>query len=184
MRIRCATLALPIVLIAIGCSEDPLFDAPAAAPAFAVGSGPPVRLLDVCEPITFNAELGAGSCTRSSGGVTFERFIAILTQTGNIGSWRITPTVLSLREGATVPVTNVGGEAHTYTEVEEFGGGIVPQLNALTGNTTVAPECTMLGGSDFLPAGQTVNHTFDEIGEEKYQCCIHPWMRQVVRVQG
>jgi len=31
------------------------------------------------------------------------------------------------------------------TEVDEFGGGIVPVLNERMGLTTVAPECSQLG---------------------------------------
>lgn len=34
---------------------------------------------------------------------------------------------------------NVGGEVHTFTEVEEFGGGIVPRLNELAGVSVLHP---------------------------------------------
>ncbi|HEV7590994.1 MAG TPA: hypothetical protein VGO40_22980, partial [Longimicrobium sp.] len=78
-----------------------------------------------------------------------------------------------------------GGETHTYTEVEEFGGGVVPALNTASGNTTVAPECA--DDAEFaastIISGQTMAHTFEETGTEKYQCCIHPWMRQTVTVR-
>jgi plastocyanin len=61
----------------------------------------------------------------------------------------------------------------------------VPALNTAAGITTVAPEC--LDGAEFsastVRSGQTMQHTFDEKGTEKYQCCIHPWMRQTVTVQ-
>jgi len=48
---------------------------------------------------------------------------------------------------------NRGGEEHTFTEVEEFGGGIVPVLNALSGNPEVAPECLALEAADFIQPG-------------------------------
>jgi hypothetical protein len=39
-----------------------------------------------------------------------------------------------------------------------------------------------LKGSDFLPPGGRSSETENEAGVEKYQCCIHPWMRAEVRV--
>jgi hypothetical protein len=75
---------------------------------------------------------------------------------------------------------NRGGEVHTFTEVEEFGGGIVPLLNQLSHNTAVAPECQALAPSDFVPAGGTTSDDVEEAGVEHYQCCIHPWMRTTV----
>ena len=140
--------------------------------------------MDRCDPQTFNAVLGAGACIGRNGGVTFENFIALLTKHQQIGSWAILPGMLTVKEGATVDVTNVGGETHTFTEVEEFGGGIVDMLNQLAGLTEVAEECQNLGAGDFILAGTTVQHEFEEEeGVEKYQCCIHPWMRQLVRVK-
>jgi plastocyanin len=77
---------------------------------------------------------------------------------------------------------NHGGETHTFTEVEEYGGGIVPMLNELSGMTTVAPEYQALQPGDFIPAGGSLGETEEEEGTEKYQCCIHPWMRGEVHV--
>jgi hypothetical protein len=55
-------------------------------------------------------------------------------------------------------------------------------LNQLSGNTEVAPECKALTPSDFIAPGGSRS---DEVeGAELYQCCIHPWMRTVVRVHG
>lgn len=53
----------------------------------------------------------------------------------------IVSTTLEVSEGTSLPVMNTGGELHTYTEVEDFGGGVVPMLNQLSGKTTVTPEC-------------------------------------------
>ena len=145
-----------------------------------------IQLRDDCDPATFNAGIGAGTCQHSSGaGVTLSAFTAELTANQTVAAWKIVPSELSLHEGARLAVVNTGGETHTYTEVEEFGGGVVPMLNQLSGNTTVAPEC--LDAAEFdsstVRSGQTMEHTFDESGTEKYQCCIHPWMRQTVFVR-
>jgi hypothetical protein len=70
---------------------------------------------------------------------------------------------------------------HTLTEVEEFGGGIVPLLNQLSGNNQVAPQCIALEADDFIPPGGfDADDEVEEAGTELYQCCIHPWMRTVV----
>jgi plastocyanin len=149
------------------------------------GSTGAIQLRDDCDPATFNAALGAGTCQhKSAAGVTLSAFNAELTANHTVAAWRIVPATLSLHEGATLPVVNTGGETHTYPEVEEFGGGVVPALNQASGNPTAAPEC--LDAAEFnastVHSGQTAQHTFDEQGTEKYQCCIHPWMRQTVTV--
>jgi plastocyanin len=138
-------------------------------------------MFDACDPETFNAALGAGTCTRS-GGVTFDKFLEQLGRHGSIGSWHFAPPVVTMRVGELLVATNHGGETHTFTEVEEFGGGIVPQLNQLTGLTNVAPECNQLMNGDFLAPGTSSSEQEDDAGIENYQCCIHPWMRAQVRV--
>ena len=146
-----------------------------------------VQLRDDCDPATFNAALGAGACEHSSSGtgLTFTAFNAELTANHAVAAWKIVPTNLDVSEGAKLAVVNNGGETHTYTEVEEFGGGVVPTLNQASGNTTVAPECLNAATFDesTVRSGQSKTETFDEAGTEKYQCCIHPWMRQTVTVQ-
>jgi plastocyanin len=144
-----------------------------------------VLLRDDCDPLTFNAALGPGTCVLGDSGVTLSAFTAELTETGRVEAWRIVPATLDLNEGARYAVVNTGGETHTYTEVEEFGGGVVPNLNQLSGNPTAAPECLDPAelDSSTVRAGQTIQHTFDERRVEKYQCCIHPWMRQTVIVR-
>lgn len=76
------------------------------------------------------------------------------------------------------------GEVHTFTEVDHFGGGMVPLLNTLSGNPTPAPECLALAPTDFVPPGGTFTVNEDDAGVEHYQCCIHPWMRTTVRIRG
>src|SRR5215211_1507490 len=84
-----------------------------------------INMLDSCDPGTFNAAIGPGTCVRD-GGVKFDDFIAQLTRLGFVGSWHFSRPVANARVGQTLLVTNRGGEVHTFTEVEEFGGGIVP----------------------------------------------------------
>ena len=137
-----------------------------------------VTLFDACDPETFNAAVGPGTCTRS-GGVRFDSFVAELTRHHSAGAWHFAPSQVTMRVGELLVANNRGGETHTFTEVEEFGGGKVPFLNDLVGLTTVAPECST---SVDLPAGGSSSEMEHEAGVEKYQCCIHPWMRAEVRI--
>lgn len=150
------------------------------------GSNGHVELRDDCDPASFNAALGAGACRHAttSAGTTLSAFNAELNATQKVAAWQIAPATMTVHEGDELDVVNTGGETHTYTEVENFGGGVVPALNTASGNTTVAPECASSAkfDSSTVLSGQTVRHDFDERGTEKYQCCIHPWMRQTVTV--
>jgi len=144
-----------------------------------------VQIHDECDPRTFNAALGAGTCERRGGGVKFESFIAQLTRNQVVPQWHFTPPNLNIRLGQAFSATNMGGETHTFTEVEEYGGGVVPLLNQLSGQTHIAPECAALAPTDFLPRGaSSPPDTPDEAGVEKYQCCIHPWMRMTVTIHA
>jgi hypothetical protein len=55
-------------------------------------------------------------------------------------------------------------------------------LNQVLGLSTVAPECQQLGPGDRIAPGASSSEEEDEEGVEKYQCCIHPWMRAEVRI--
>jgi plastocyanin len=140
-----------------------------------------VTLFDACDPETFNAALGEGMCTRS-GGVRFDKFLEQLGQHHSIGAWHFAPSRVTMKVGELLVATNRGGEAHTFTEVEEFGGGFVDQLNQLTGLTEVAPECAALAGGGMIAPGESSSEEEEDAGVEKYQCCIHPWMRTEVRI--
>ena len=140
-----------------------------------------IDMFDACEPDSFNAAVGAGTCVRN-GGVVFDKFLELLRRHQSVGAWHFTPPQASLGVGDVLIAVNNGGETHTFTEVEEFGGGIIPLLNELSGQTTVAPECSRLLPADFIPAGGMSSETEEEEGVEKYQCCIHPWMRAEVRI--
>jgi hypothetical protein len=138
-----------------------------------------VRMMDACDPTTFAGV--PGGCQRS-GGLAFDQFISQLTRLQRVPAWHFAPGDLFVNEGDEFVATNVGGEVHTFTEVEDFGGGIVPLLNQLAGLTSVAPECQALQAADFIPPGGSVHDDAEESGDEKYQCCIHPWMRTTVHI--
>ena len=142
-----------------------------------------VLIKDACDPATFDAATGDPNACVRNGGVTFQEFIAQLQKHQRVGAWRFAPRFLRVREGTTLTAINRGGEVHTFTEVEEFGGGIVPMLNDLSGNPTPARECQALAPSDFISPGDRFTVTESEAGVEKYQCCIHPWMRAIVRIR-
>jgi plastocyanin len=141
-------------------------------------------MTDACDPATFNAAVGEGTCVRS-GGVQFADFLAQLAAHHFVGAWHFAPPDTTARVGQTLVAVNRGGEVHTFTEVEEFGGGLVPDLNKLAGVPTVAPECAALDDDDFVAPGATYrDEPIEHAGNEKYQCCIHPWMRLEVKVNG
>jgi len=202
MPLRFVLVAL--VLLLFGCGPGSPFNTPstlitpsgiAATPALADGttvshlmkaSGDVmVSLMDACDPETFNAPppagVGPGTCVRN-GGVTFQNFIEQLTRLGSVGAWHMAPPNSNLLVGQHFLAVNHGGEVHTFTEVEEFGGGIVPLLNDLAHVPVEAPECKTLEADDFIASGAGTSEVTDEAGDEKYQCCIHPWMRTVVHI--
>jgi hypothetical protein len=147
-----------------------------------------IRLLDDCEPASFNAVLGDGACI-GNGHTTFDEFIAELAATQDAHKWRNQPVDMLLNVGRPTLIENVGGEVHTFTPVAEFGGGFIPDLNGISGNPVPAPECLNIPGLVFIPAGETAEGPTAgssdlPVGSHKFQCCIHPWMRTVIDVQA
>lgn len=145
-----------------------------------------IRLLDDCEPTSFNAALGDGTCV-GNGHTTFDEFIAELAATQDAHKWRNQPSQMHLNVGRPTLIENVGGEAHTFTPVAAFGGGFVTVLNGISGNPVPAPECLNFGAITFIPAGgveegPTAGSSDMPVGISRFQCCIHPWMRTVVEV--
>jgi hypothetical protein len=140
-----------------------------------------LTLLDRCEPESFNAALGPGTCV-GDGNVTFGAFIAELVKKQTHHQWRNQPTHVALKSGRLITLTNVGGEVHTFTPVAEFGGGFIPDLNNLSGNPIPAPECLDFGTIQFLPAGSVTPVAGLPEGTHHFMCCIHPWMRTTTEV--
>src|SRR5437867_12025143 len=100
--------------------------------------------LDECDPLTFNAALGADFCRNVAlGALGFTTTLQDLFAKAAAGTpdtgWDFEPDVLKIKEGTIVSVVDQGGEPHTFTEVKKFGGGFVDGLNA--GEATV-PECS------------------------------------------
>jgi hypothetical protein len=165
-----------------------------------------IQIQDQCDPTTFNTLLGPGMCG-GNGNVSFATFLTQVQNTHRAPQWRFVPDELHVKLGQIFMATNMGGEAHTFTEVTPtsgFGGGIVPFLNNASGLTTLAPACsngtvqgvatnpgpltllTFVGDpKSFLPPGASFSDTpgMDDVGHPNlYQCCIHPWMHEVITV--
>ena len=155
------------------------------SPAGAIQGEKKIRLLDDCEPISFAEVFGPGICT-GDGKTTAQEFLAELEATQDAHKWRNQPSNMLLNVGRSTLIENRGHEAHTFTQVADFGGGFITDLNVLSGNPEPAPECLNIPGLVFIPAGATEEGpTAGEdlpVGSHKFQCCIHPWMRTIIEV--
>src|SRR5215471_15419693 len=89
-----------------------------------------VSMHDSCDPQSFNAAVGPGTCLRN-GGVQFDDFIGQILRFQSVGGWHFGPPQTDAKVGDTFVAVNKGGEVHTFTEVDDFGGSIIPELNAL-----------------------------------------------------
>jgi plastocyanin len=169
-----------LVLLSAGCDDAVRTTSPELqTQSIRGGEQRLVTMMDACDPETFNAAVGPGTCIRN-GGVRFAKFLQLLGQHQKVGAWAFAPTSVNARVGQELFAVNRGGEVHTFTEVEEFGGGIIPDLNVLAGVPVPAPECLALAPGDFVPPGGSTTDDVEEEGTELYECCIHPWMRMVV----
>jgi plastocyanin len=164
--------------------------------AYSLAQNITIHIRDYCDPASFNAAVGPGTCERntSSGAITFSGFAAEVVADKSVGAWRFAPDQIRVREGTTLKLENLGGELHTFTEVKKFGGGFVGFLNAASGTPVPAPECAQVvngqlvpqpPGPDniFLPKGGHATVPLGDETEAKYQCCVHPWMRLTIKPQ-
>ena len=199
LHVTALAFAAPVVLVLAACGEQ-------RAPTEATRAIDPTVSLsretdekhagaivahDNCDPASFNAALNDPNACVKHGHETFTAFIAELQSTRVARDWRFTPEQLTGRLGVGLLGNNVGGEEHTFTPVRQFGGGMVPILNQLSGNLVVAPECMNLGEDDVVPSGGKYLIEADELaavvdasGIARVECCIHPWMRTEVRMKG
>src|SRR5262245_1041693 len=149
----------------------------------------PVQIvaLDECDPTTFNAKIGPDFCKNVALGAqtTFDELFAKAAAGTQDPNRDFEPDVLKIRKGTPLIVTDQGGEPHTFTEVKEFGGGFIPDLN---GGEEIAPECE--GGFSNLDVAKTrilqgsqLQVTGLSKGKHHFECCIHPWMRVTVEVK-
>lgn len=190
---RSTFMVLLLPGLAIACSDALAPPAEAPGEAAEVASVPETagqrhaaatfsfQMLDRCEPASFNAVLGAGTCV-GNGKVTFQEFIDELVKKQTHNQWRNQPKQVSLAAGRELSVVNVGGEAHTFTPVAAFGGGFIPDLNALSGNPVPAPECLDFSSIVFVPAGGVASLGTLSAGTHRFMCCLHPWMRTTADV--
>jgi plastocyanin len=155
-----------------------------AAGASASSAARQMQALDDCDPASFNAAVGPGTCV-GDGTTTFSEFVAQLLAQGRAPAWRFAPAQLKLDAGGTLQAQNRGGEDHTFTQVAGFGGGCIQALNGLLGLTPV-PECAGFPGGAFaatlVPPGGTVTTKPLTPGVHRFQCLIHPWMRTTATV--
>ena len=153
-----------------------------------------VKVNDSCTP-SFNIFFGDPTiCQQTDGKVDIFDFLNYLSKHLSHPLWRFDPQSFDLPVGKHIELQNLGGEFHTWTEVANFGGGIIPELNF--GQPTV-PEC---GSPATGPAPETINNVYLNYqdfesgatagtkalpaGTHKFMCCIHPWMQTVVQVNG
>jgi hypothetical protein len=169
-----------------------------------------ITMRDACDPASFNAAVGPGTCIPGQHGNTlFTDFIGELQTDQNAGAWRFNPMLnatagtfklvrLDLTSGDQTTIQNKGGETHTFTRVDKFGGGFKAVLNGLTGNPVPAPECAQVLNGTLMPQPESATNQFVEAGKteagptagssalplgvSRWECCIHPWMRMVVVV--
>jgi hypothetical protein len=147
-----------------------------------------IALLDNCDPriaAGWNTAADMTQCLRKEGFVSRPEFLAFLSSPFSLSvvghpSWTIAPTYSLADADERLRVRNAGGRGHTFTEVAEYGGGFVAVLNM---GLIPAPECAASAGS-VIPPGGRGDVTGLAVGNHKFQCCIHPWMRALVKVQS
>jgi plastocyanin len=153
-----------------------------------------VIALDECDPTTFNAPTAAGAdfCKNVAlANLGFATTLSDLITAAQNGTpdpgWDFEPDQMTIQQGTILSVVNEGGEPHTFTEVQQYGGGFVPALNP-GGSTSTVPECS--GGFKNIAVARTrviQGSRLDVAGLSKgkhfFQCCIHPWMRIEVDVK-
>jgi hypothetical protein len=141
------------------------------------GESTKVFLMDRCEPESFDAVVGPGTCVRN-GGVAFDKFAVRLNpKDGGHNAWRFSRHDVVLNPGEHLTLINNGGEVHSFTPVADFGAGIVPDLNAALPPGT--PPAQPVGPPNFMGAGETLELAPLAPGTHLFECLIHPWMRTV-----
>ena len=124
-----------------------------------------------------------GLCTKSTGSVSLPDFRAQLAKGGS-GAWWIRQHEITLDAGDSVAATNVGGIIHTFTEVQAYGKGCVPEWNTAIKETV--DNCDFFGKflPTLVPSGTTNEKQVLPVGVHLFQCLVHPWMRTVVTVRA
>ena len=154
-----------------------------ASPAPAADSGmvQRIKVMDDSDPAGFKAAIGPGICV-GDGDVTFDRFVEELPEGGH-GHWKFAPEDTRIDHGGVLELVNTGGEPHTFTEVEEFGPGCVPEINELMGLDGAPVMDCDAAFADLLFPGAREDVRGLSAGKHKFECALHPWMIAVVTVR-
>lgn len=144
--------------------------------------GPKIAMRDDCDP-NDPSWSATGGCLLRHGDVSNAEFRQELSSPLSLSvighqSWRNDPNYLEVQSGKDVTVTNEGGRVHTFTEVAQFGGGKIPNP-ALNRGLITAPECLT---STNVPPGERIRLSGLAAGNHRFECCIHPWMRALIKV--
>jgi len=146
-----------------------------------------IKVRDACDPASFNAALGEGACERSGGGprVTLDDAMAELIADHQVDKWSFDRERTTIDRGDTLRVRfDRGGEGHSFTEVERFGAGCVPDLNQLMGRTgPPAADCGLIESTYVGPMHTSMDVDGLTKGTHRFQCLIHPWMESTVVVR-
>ena len=142
-----------------------------------------IAMRDDCDPRDPAWNM-VGGCALTRGDVTLAEFAGendspLAAAVVGHQAWRNDPSYLEIHRGTSVRVRNEGGRIHTFTKVAAFGGGIAPNP-ALNEGLTTAPEC--LASVNVLPEG-TTNVSGLAVGNHRFMCCFHPWMRALIKVK-
>ena len=83
------------------------------------------------------------------------------------------PPILSVEVGDNITWVNDDREGHTVTSGE--GAGRFEWM----GSKNLGTPDEIFDSGRFMP-GESWSHTFDEEGEFRYFCLIHPWMEGII----
>jgi hypothetical protein len=143
-----------------------------------------IVMRDDCDPR--DPAWAAAPCRQLRGDMTRAEFLQEVRSSlsrstiGHQSLWNDPPYVKVL-EDRTIRVTNRGGLPHTFTEVAEFGGGAVPGLNV---GLDPAPACvSTTSPPQIVPPGERIAISSLEVGNHRFMCCLHPWMRTLIKVK-
>jgi len=167
-RLLMALLAAVVLALAVGA-------------AAAGDESERIAIRDDCDPRD-PAWAPTGGCALRRGDVTNAEFggelISPLSRSV-IGhqAWRFDPSYLKIEAGDSARVVNRGGRVHTFTKVANFGGGRVPPLSV---GLDRAPECA--NAVDLRPGARSEIKGL-AVGNHRFQCCIHPWQRALIKVK-
>ena len=141
-----------------------------------------IDVLDECDPVTF-AQV-PGGCV-GDGNVTLDELLEeVNPQDFGHNAWRFTREATHITKDEVLKVKNLGGEVHSFTQVENFGPGIVPLLNGVFPPGAKPAVPAENPDPTFLPPGGTRIVGPLASGGHMFQCLIHPWMHSTVEVRN